>query len=169
MPMTKDDADMLAIDHTERHLYVRYDDAKANLSPLSGKARWFKKHTVELDNATEDCPADHVGALVPWSPPDAFDGVSNHAIGLVLEQVHSGMQTGERYTASTRGGSRASGKWVGCLLIDSLGMSEAQSKTVIKAWLRSGVLVEDEHDCPVQRRRKVGLFAPENARPGMTE
>ena len=81
--------------------------------------------------------------------------------------MQGGLSSGERYTASMRGGSKESGRWVGCLLVDTLGMSEAQAKIIIKAWQRSGVLVDDEYDCPVQRRKKIGLFAPENARPGM--
>lgn len=166
MPMTADDANLIGIDQEDRHFYVRYDDAKANQSLKTNTARWFRKETIEIDNATEDCPADHVGALIPWTPPDAFDGLSSHSIGLVLDQIHAGMPSGERYTASTRGGSKASGRWVGCLLFDLLGMNEATAKKVIATWLKNGVLLEDEYQCPVRRKNRTGLFAPENMRPG---
>ena len=76
------------------------------------------------------------------------------------------MEKGDRYSATTKGGTKASGKWLGCLLHDAVGMGEAQAKKVISAWLKVGVLIEDEYDCPVQRRRKTGLFAPQNSRPG---
>lgn len=169
MPMTADDANLIGIDQEERHFYVRYDDAKANQSLKTNTARWFHKETIELDNATDDCPADHVGALIPWDPPDAFDGLSTHSIGIVLDKVHAGMPSGERYTASTRGGSRTSGRWVGCLLSDTVGMKEAAAKKVIATWLKTGVLLEDTYQCPVNRRQMTGLFAPETHRPGAPE
>lgn len=166
MPMTAEDAQMIGIDPAERHLYVRYDDAKANQSLKTNAAKWFKKESIELNNATEDCPADIVGALVPWSPPDAFEGLSGHTIELVLNQIDAGMESGERYTASTKGGSKASGRWAGCVLIDAVGMSEGLAGKVIQTWLRNGVLVEEPMHCPVQRRERKGLTAPQNARPG---
>ena len=167
MPMTPEDANMVGIDPAERHLYVRYDDAKANQSLKTNAARWFRKESVQLDNAAADCPADIVGALVPWIPPDAFDGFSIHQIGAILERVEIGMENGERYSATTKGGTKASGRWIGCLLHDAAGMGEAQARKVISAWLKSGVLIEDEYHCPVHRKKKIGLFAPENSRPGV--
>lgn len=166
MPMSSDDADMIGVDQAERHLYVRYDDAKANQSLKTNSARWFQKISVELDNGSGDTPGDEVGALMPWTPPDAFDGLSQHLIKTILDQVEQGMSTGERYTASTRGGSKESGRWVGCLIMDHAGLSEPAARRVISTWKSNGVLVEDTYQCPVQRRQKKGLFAPENQRPG---
>lgn len=167
MPMTAEDANMIGISPDERHLYVRYDDAKANQSLKTNTARWFRKESIELDNATEECPADYVGALVPWTPPDAFDGLGSHTIGIILDRVDAGMDSGERYTASTKGGAKTTGRWVGSLLIELAGLSEGMAAKVVKTWIANGVLVEDEYQCPVQRRKRTGLFAPQNTRPGV--
>lgn len=43
----------------QKHNYVRMDDAKANLSLLSGDPKWFKRESVLLDNG------DYVGVLEP--------------------------------------------------------------------------------------------------------
>lgn len=169
MPMTTEDANAIGIDPNERHLFVRYDDAKANQSLKVSGAKWFRKETVELDNAGEDCPADFVGALVPWNPPDVFDGLSFHVACTVLDQIDAGRDNGERYTASTKGGTKASGRWAGSLLIDLAGLNEAQAKKVISTWIKNGVLVEDEYHDPVYRKPKTGLFAPENMRPRQPE
>lgn len=166
MPMTADDAAMVGIEQEDRHFYVRFDDAKANQSLKSNSAKWFRKETIELDNATEDCPADFVGALVPWIPPDAFGDASIHQLNIILDKIDTGMESGERYTASARGGSIAKGRWAGCLLIDLLGMKQAQAKKVIDTWIKTGVLLEDEYHNPVRRRSETGLFAPQNTRPG---
>lgn len=166
MPMTPDDAQAIGIEPNDRHLYVRYDDAKANQSIKSGQAKWFRKESVKLDNGTDSNPADEVGALVPWSPPDAFDGVTSQTISRVLETLHAGLPSGARYTASTKGGSVKSGKWAGCVLMELAGVKEGVARKIIGAWLHSGVLVEDEYHCPEQRKQKMGVFAPLESRPG---
>lgn len=172
MPMTEDEAAAIGIEPADRNLYVRYDDAKANQSLKSGRARWFRKESITLNNGGEDEEPDEVGALVPWSPPGALDGISIHAINTVLDRIDGGLvgpdgvPTGSRYTASTRGGSKESGRWVGTILINSLGMKEAQAKTLIKTWLSNGVLLEQGYEDPSRRKEITGLFAPRNKRPG---
>jgi hypothetical protein len=39
--MSQNDADKFGLDADERRLWVRLDDAKANLSLASGSARWW--------------------------------------------------------------------------------------------------------------------------------
>ena len=60
--MSEADAKLYGISQDERHLYIRMDDAKANLSLKSGNALWYKKETVKLFNG------DYVGVL-----REAFD------------------------------------------------------------------------------------------------
>ena len=60
--MSQGDADTFGLDAEERRLWVRLDDAKANLSLASGSARWFKRVSVTIANGEE------VGALVPGDP-----------------------------------------------------------------------------------------------------
>lgn len=165
MPMTSEDAEMIGVDQSERHLYVRYDDAKANQSLKTNTARWFEKISVQLENGTEDAPGDEVGALRPWTPPDAFDGLTMHAIKIILDKVEEGLPDGTRYTFSPKGGAKDSGRWVGCLIMDEAEMKEGAAKKVIATWKTNRVLVEGEYKCPVRRRTAKGLFAPENARP----
>lgn len=60
--MSQSDADKFGLDADERRLWVRLDDAKANLSLASGSARWFKRVSIIIANGEE------VGALVPGDP-----------------------------------------------------------------------------------------------------
>ena len=172
MPMTEDEAGAIGIDAAERNLYVRYDDAKANQSLKSGRARWFRKESVTLHNGDDESPADEVGALIPWSPPGMLDGITLNAINNALDRIDggivdtSGVPTGSRYTASMRGGSKESGRWVGTVLINMLGMKEPAAKTLIKTWLTNGVLVEQTYHDQARREERTGLFAPRNCRPG---
>jgi hypothetical protein len=57
--MSEKDADRYDIRPEERHLYLRLDDAKANLGLVSPAAKWFRKVGVEIANG------DDVGVLVP--------------------------------------------------------------------------------------------------------
>lgn len=166
MPMSEQDAATIGIEPEERHLYVRYDDAKANQSLKSNSARWFRKQSLTLDNATPDHPADEVGALVPWSPPDTFEGLSSHMVTTILETIHRGRDDGTRYKLSTKGGTVASGKWVGCIVMRLADIGEAQARRVVDTWERNGVLVEMPYPCPVRRRQENGVFAPLENRPG---
>ena len=162
MPMTQEEADMIGIDQSERHLYVRYDDAKANQSLKTNVARWFQKVSVQLDNGDADTPGDEVGALTPWTPPDAFDGMTTQTINTILDKIDAGMPDGERYTATKRGGSK---RWVGDLIMAETSLKPTMVKKIISAWLHSDVLVEDTYQSPKDRREIKGLFAPEMNRP----
>jgi AAA domain len=57
--MSARDAEQHGVDDEERHLFVRLDDAKANLGLISGRARWFRRVGVTIANGEE------VGVLVP--------------------------------------------------------------------------------------------------------
>ena len=49
--MSQSDADKFGLDADERRLWVRLDDAKANLSLASGSARWFKRLSIRHSDA----------------------------------------------------------------------------------------------------------------------
>jgi hypothetical protein len=46
--MTKRDAEHYGVEPNERHRYVRMDDAKANLSLATNKAKWFYRHSENI-------------------------------------------------------------------------------------------------------------------------
>lgn len=57
--MSARDAQQYGIPEGDKHLYVRLDDAKANLSLITGHALWFKRVGVVIENG------DEVGILQP--------------------------------------------------------------------------------------------------------
>jgi hypothetical protein len=57
--MSRKDAEEVGLTDEERHLYVRLDDAKANLGPPGLATRWFVREAVAIGNG------DEVGVLVP--------------------------------------------------------------------------------------------------------
>lgn len=150
MPMSSNDAEQIGIPANERHTYVRYDDAKANQSLKSGVARWFEKVSVQLDNGTEDAPADEVGALRPWTPPSAFDGITSSHLKRVQQAVGNGRWRENQQAAN----------WVGkavaeVMMLDHDDPSDRKRIiTLLREWVRNDVLrvVEDEDE--TRRKRK---------------
>lgn len=59
--MTKKEAEEMGIE--DRHLYVRFDDGKANLKLKTGEGIWWRKKSVSLGNARGFRPADSMGVL----------------------------------------------------------------------------------------------------------
>jgi hypothetical protein len=57
--MSERDAAQYGVSEEDRRLYVRLDDAKANLGLISGEAFWFRRVSVTIANG------DEVGVLVP--------------------------------------------------------------------------------------------------------
>lgn len=63
--MTEKDAETLGVTEKERYRFIRLDDAKSNLSLITGNASWFKREEVDLGNGTGFRESDKVGVLVP--------------------------------------------------------------------------------------------------------
>jgi hypothetical protein len=49
--MMAEEAERMLEDASKRHLYLRFDDAKANQSLVAFAARWFEKKTITHDDA----------------------------------------------------------------------------------------------------------------------
>jgi len=150
MPMSTAEAEALGIDVAERHKYVRYDDAKTNQSLKSGFARWFEKVGVQLDNGTEELPADEVGALRPWRPPSVFDGITLSHLKRVQDAVGNGRWREHQQAA----------EWVGYAVADALMMDADDPKdrkrivAMLKEWIRNDALRVVEGEDGKRMKRK---------------
>jgi hypothetical protein len=63
--MSLKDADDYDVPKNERHKYVRFDDAKANMTVMSGEPQWWIKLGVCINNEDSIRPADSIGILRP--------------------------------------------------------------------------------------------------------
>jgi hypothetical protein len=66
--MTKEEGKRAGVERYRS--YFRIDNGKANLAPPSEDSEWRKIVSVDLGNASGDCPADHIGVVTPWLWPD---------------------------------------------------------------------------------------------------
>jgi hypothetical protein len=82
----------MEIDESEKHRYVRLDNAKSNMS-LGCPTSWFVKESVTLPNT------DSVGVMVPFKPPvkqtmaeqirQVMDGESETPLGDVVRALQN--------------------------------------------------------------------------------
>ncbi|PWT73219.1 MAG: hypothetical protein C5B60_08460, partial [Chloroflexi bacterium] len=151
-PMTKQEAEGMSIEEDERPHFLRYDDAKANLNLTCNIAKWFRKDTVRLDNATKEQPADDVGALVPYKPPGLMDGILQEQIDKFFDAVDRGIcdkdgnVTGEFYTFDTRKQSESEmSRYVGEFAMEFFGIKKLdKAAKMINAWRDSKWLIDGE-------------------------
>ena len=151
--MTDKEAEMVGVPIDLRNWYIRVDDAKGSMSPPATSAAWLQREGVTLDNGDEFEQGDSVGVVTIWTPPDAFDGISTEKAASLLRLIAEGLPDDVMF-------SKNKGKrWAGNVLMDNvLGMEEGRAKTIIKTWMKTEVLYEDQYNNSLRRADEKGLF-----------
>lgn len=160
--MSKEEAKSFGIPEERRRTYFRLDGAKSNYAPIE-EAEWFERQEIRLDNDGDGEPADGVAVAWPWKPPSTFADATPAQLNHVLDIINE-PPAGWMYSAGSGVGDN-SARWAGAVLIRELGCSEAQAKAVLKAWVRSGLLQEEEYYDTAQRKAKRGVRVNPNKRP----
>lgn len=174
-PMTQKEAEVMGVKE-DRSAYLRYDDAKANLNLTSSIARWFKKDTITLHNATTAQPADQVGTLVPWKPKGMMDGILEDQIIKFFEQVDRGCvdskgeTTGEYYTFDSRKGSEHEmPRYVGDLISRHFNVDETVATQMMNVWRKNGRLIDGGKYRSPRNRKERSRCLSELSKPQATE
>jgi len=144
--MSADDAAKLGIDENEARSIMRVDDGKANLAPPAAAAVYRKMEGVKIDNG------EWIGVCVPYSLPDAFDGISakdamkcQRAIGKAAE--------GEPLRESSQAKA-----WVGHTIGELLDIDTTEKAgkgrvtAILKQWVKTDVLRVEKMPDPRQGR-----------------
>ena len=133
-----DEAARVGIDEAEAKSIFRVDDGKANLAPPAEAAVYRKMHGVKIDNG------EWIGVCIPYTLPDAFDGVSaKHAKAFqrIVADAHS---KGEPLRESQQ-----SPEWAGIAAAELIGIDITEKKgksrvaSIIKTWIKSNVLATE--------------------------
>jgi hypothetical protein len=168
--MTEDEAKAFNINPDDRGSYLRFDDAKANLTLVTFQARWFTKETVTLPNAGENEPADDVGVLKPWQPPNPFDDLDTSTANKILDAIERGVidddgkLTGDLYTLKKSGGGK---RWAGQVIQNYLHCADRDAQKVLNKWMQNNVIEEVMHTTSTSKgKMRAGLKVNPAARPG---
>jgi hypothetical protein len=145
--MSADDAAKLGIDETEARSIMRVDDGKANLAPPAAAAVYRKMEGVKIDNG------EWIGVCVPYTLPDAFDGISGKD-AKAAQRIVADAHTNDEPLRE----SQQSKKWVGVPIADMLGIDITEKKgkakvsSIIKTWIKTNVLAVERITDPRQAR-----------------
>jgi len=161
--MDEAEAKAFGIDPEQRHAYVRLDKGKVNLVPPARTATWFKLVGIRLDNGTADYPnGDEVQTVEPWKPPKIWEGLSSVSLNAALTDIDAGLENGQRYSSAPPARDRAAWRVVQGHCPDR---TEQQCREIIRAWIKNGVLYDDDYDDPVDRKTRRGLRLDPAKRP----
>jgi AAA domain len=166
--MTEAEATGFKVKPEDRNRYIRFDDAKANQALVSLAARWFEKQGYRLDNAGDDEPADEVGILKPWRPPDLFSDMSVDVANRVLDEIQIGARkddgepTGDPYSHS-----KQSSRWAGTVIQEQLQCDDKQASKILAKWIENGVLEVKQRTTSTSRgQARACVFVNSGKRPG---
>jgi hypothetical protein len=163
VPMSEAEAKIFDIDLENRATYVRLDPAKVNIAARSGKAEWFHIIGQPIGNATTEYPnGDTIQVVEPWSPPDAWKGTSPVVLNAILDDIAAGLPNGQRYSNAPAAAKRTVWPVVQKHYPQK---AEGECRTIIHAWLKSGLLYADQYDDPVDYKKRSGLYVDDAKRP----
>jgi hypothetical protein len=151
------------LEEGDRRLLVRYDSAKVNIAPPTIQTKWFRTVGMPLGNFTETYPAgDNVQSIEPWIAPDTWAGTDHVILNLILDDIDAGLPNGQRYSHVNAAEKRAAWAVVRKHCPDK---KEAQCRSVILAWVKSGTLIKESYEDPVEHKDRVGLSVNAAKRP----
>jgi hypothetical protein len=162
--MNPQEAETFGIKDADRATYVRLDSAKVNIAPPTQQTIWFKLVNVRLDNGDEEYPnGDDVQTVVPWSPPATWANLSGVALNAALTEIDAGLPNGQRYSGAASAKSRAAWPVVQRHCPDK---TEPQCREIVRTWLNTGTLYNEDYDDPITRKTVEGLRVNAAKRPG---
>jgi hypothetical protein len=133
--MSPDEAARIGIDEAEVRSIFRVDDGKSNLAPPADAALYRKMIGIKIANG------EWIGVCVPYTLPDAFDGVVGKDAKTAQRIVADAHSAGDPLRESSQ-----SLNWVGIPIAEMLGIDITEKKgkakvsSIIKTWIKTNVL-----------------------------
>lgn len=114
-PMSKEEAEVAAIDPKHRRRYIWEMNAKANMHPASDDKLWRELIGIDIDNAEGAHEADEVGVAVAWEFPSLYSALTPPMERTALRAIGAEIDWEKRRKAVQSKG------WVGFLISEALG------------------------------------------------
>lgn len=155
--MSREDAAKYGIDEEQRGFYFWLQNGKANMLPPTHKRHWLFMASVNLDNAADPFPADEVGVVTTWVPPEAENDLTPPEFRMVARAIEEANPL-----TTLRQDVRSKG-WIGILIAKTLERDETdklvktQMQQLIGRWVHGGYLKKEEIRDPVAGRNTVVL------------
>lgn len=159
-PMSSEEAEQLGVSEAERCRLIRMDRGKVNIVPRAGDAKWFRLVGVHLGNGNEKYPnGDEVQTVEPWLPPSVWKDFSVEVINMVLDDIQA---ANGKLSAHPNATNRAA--WP-LIISHAPHKTEKQAKEIVKAWLKTGLLYQDNYRDEERCETVKGLYVNNGKRP----
>lgn len=148
--MTPEEASKWGVEGEDRRRFFRAYDDKNNRTPPAEQSDWYQLASIDLGNAANGERGDSIQVVLPWTPPDAFSGLTSDDLRRVQEAIAAG-----DYRESIQ-----SPDWAGRAVAAALALDadDAKDKARIKALLRGWL--ETEALLRVEAKDKKGNLRP---------
>ena len=139
--MSEADAEHNGVSQEERHLYLRLDDAKANLGLISSDETWYRKVGVELANG------DEVGVLAPHVFEPASDRLTTHTAIEILKLIEQRWRDANPFSASVQ-----SPRYVVPAMVQGFGCSARDARRLLRDWIANGMVASETYNSDSKAR-----------------
>jgi hypothetical protein len=162
--MSDDESARFGVDPSNQRRFFRVYDDKNNRAPPAGQSDWYQLISVSLGNGPDGGDGDSLPVVVPWSPPDAFDGVTlDH-----LRQVQTAIDEGDWRKDSQ------CGNWAGHAVAPIFGLDterkadKVRVSQLLNEWIKNGALNVEQRKDENRKPRpflRVGTWADDPSAP----
>lgn len=145
--MTDDEAEQAGVEKEDRFRYVRFADAKVNMSEPE-PAMWYRLDSIFLGNEIDGVyPSDNVQVISVYDMEKPLDGVEWPQIRAIMANIREGLFKK----------SSAANDWAGIMMMRELKLEDTKAVRkrmgrIISNWLKSGWLTLELKRDPVRRR-----------------
>lgn len=156
--MTRDEAEGFNLPPTEAWRYSRIASTKENYTRPE-HARWYRLDSVELGNTAVDPTypdGDNVQVSTPWTPPDAFEGLSKTAIADIFAAFRDGPGDGEFYSAHPQSTFNAA-----TVIVERSGKNTDEAWRILNKWKETGVIGTADYWSNAKRKRRARIIVDE--------
>jgi hypothetical protein len=154
--ISREEAERVGISSAEAKSVFRIDDGKSNLAPPAEQALYRKMIGVQIDNG------EWIGVAVPFELPDEWQGMTDQVVNDILRQIAAGTDGQGVELFSLR--PQDKNRWVGSVIanyaFDNPEHQKApgQIKTILREWLKNGLIEEVDYHSPSQRKDRKGVL-----------
>jgi AAA domain-containing protein/DnaB helicase-like protein len=154
--MTSAEAVGFDLNPSDRASYFRVGSLASKVNYIRAEdSEWFERITHIVSR-------QQVVACIPWTPPNAFEGLAHDLANAILDDIEAGMPNGLRYSDSGAAKDRAAWKVVRKHMP---GKTEKDCREIIKKWVRNGALYAKDYFDEERREDVKGLFVNPAKRP----
>jgi AAA domain/DnaB-like helicase N terminal domain len=149
--MTEKEAEALSVPARQSFRYSRIAGTTENYAPPPERATWYRLESKALGNPDElYTDGDNLQVTTSWPPPSAFAGIPLTEIAEIFTRLRLPPGEGLRWSPD----KRTKDEWCGNPIVEVTGVNAEVAARMIKGWIDTATLIEDEYRHPKSRQMR---------------